>query len=100
MRFQNLLAENYSSPHISFITNSLARLKVVLSPEMLDEVERGTGRVTDRYNNKPIRARLLQAFAIYGRSPGTSWSKSIASKNACTPELYVARTTCLPAFTS
>lgn len=61
-RFERMLADQKLSTHLGNVTNSLARLSIDLTPEMLDEAERATDLARDHRN----RVNLLQAFAIYG----------------------------------
>ena len=69
-RFQQMLAHQKPSIHLSYVTNSLARLKIDLTPENLDEAERGAIRSIDLAHDQTKRLNLLQAFAICGHSPG------------------------------
>lgn len=85
-RFQQMLAAQKSSIHFSYVTNSLARLKTYLTPDILNEAERRAIQFINLAHDQTKRVNLLQAFAISGHSPGAFWpSLILAVDPACTP---------------
>lgn len=69
LRYQQMLNDQSDAYLLCAATHSVARLRIMLAPEVLNKVVRIAARAHFA-RNSGLRKELLQAFAIFGHPPG------------------------------